>query len=57
MRTLMAVVGVVIAVAVLSVVSLAGAASSDGRQGSVAVGGVHDVTQVGHHWTTLKQQR
>ena len=56
MRTLMAVVGVVIAVAVLSVVSLAGAASSDGKQGAVAVGGVHDVTQVGHHWTTLKKR-
>jgi hypothetical protein len=51
MRLLLATVLAVVALIALSIVSMA--AASGGRQSAVAVGGVHDVTHVDHHWKTI----
>jgi hypothetical protein len=51
MRPLLATIAVLVALIVLSVVAIASA--SGGRQSAVSVGGMHDVTVVDHHWTTV----
>jgi hypothetical protein len=54
MRGLLTTIAVLMALIVLSVVAIASASS--GRQSAVSVGGVHDVTVVDHHWTTIQQR-
>jgi hypothetical protein len=51
MRPLLATIAVLAALVVLSIVAMASASS--GRQSAVSVGGVHDVTALDHHWTTV----
>jgi hypothetical protein len=51
MRPLLTTIAVLVAMIVLSVVAVAPASS--GRQSSVPVGGMHDVTVLDHHWTTV----
>ena len=54
MRSLLATIAVLVALIVLSVVAIASASS--GRPSAVPVGGMHDTTQVDHHWSTLNQR-
>jgi len=54
MRPLLATIAVLVALIVLSVVAIASASS--GRPSAVSVGGVHDVTVLDHHWTTVHQR-
>jgi hypothetical protein len=53
MRSLLAMIAVLVALIVFSVVAMASASS--GRPSAVSVGGVHDVTALDHHWTTVHQ--
>lgn len=51
MRPLLTMIAVLVALIVLSLVAIASASS--GRQSAVPVGGMHDVTALDHHWTTI----
>jgi hypothetical protein len=54
MRPVMAVALAVVALVAVGVVSLASASAGSARPRAIAVGGVHDVPGVDHHWATIR---